>query len=101
MKGTFRPTIVLASRSARRIALLSERLGPHPARSLGLDLNEPADVARWFTTACLLAGRGAEARATMRGQLAGLLGLPNALRKRSTIQAQRRADDSYLESLLV
>jgi hypothetical protein len=49
----------------------------------------------------LRAWRGAEARATMRGQLAGLLGLPKALRKRSTIQAHRRADDSYLESLLV
>ena len=29
----------------RRIALLSERLGPHPARCLGLNLDEPADVA--------------------------------------------------------
>ena len=49
----------------------------------------------------LRAWRGAEARATMRGQLAGLLGLPKALRKRSAIQAGRRADDRYLESLLV
>jgi hypothetical protein len=28
-----------------------------------LDLDEPADVARWFTAACLLASRGGEARA--------------------------------------
>jgi GT2 family glycosyltransferase len=49
----------------------------------------------------LRAWRGPEARATMRGQLAGVLGLPKALRKRSAIQAQRRADDQYLESLLV
>jgi GT2 family glycosyltransferase len=49
----------------------------------------------------LQAWQGAEARATIRGQLAGLLGLPKTLRKRAAIQAQRRADDSYLESLLV
>jgi GT2 family glycosyltransferase len=49
----------------------------------------------------LRAWRGVEARATIRGQLAGLLGLGKALRKRSAIQARRRADTSYLESLLV
>lgn len=49
----------------------------------------------------LAAWRGAEARATMRGQLAGLLGLPKALRKRPAIQTKRRVDDPYLESLLV
>ena len=46
-----------------RITALSERLGPHPARTLRLDLGAPEDVARWFVAACLLAGRGAEARA--------------------------------------
>jgi len=59
-------------------------------------------AAQWQRFAdALRAWRGMEARATMRGQLAGLLGLPRALRKRSAIQAQRRADDNYLESLLV
>jgi GT2 family glycosyltransferase len=59
-------------------------------------------AAQWQRfVAALRAWRGKEARATIRGQLAGLLGLPQALRKRSAIQAQRRADDSYLESLLV
>jgi GT2 family glycosyltransferase len=59
-------------------------------------------AAQWqrFVDA-LQAWRGAEARATIRGQWAGLLGLPKALRKRAAIQAQCRADDSYLESLLV
>jgi hypothetical protein len=46
-----------------RIAALPERLGPHPARALGLDLGAPEDVARWFVAACLLAGRGTEAQA--------------------------------------
>jgi GT2 family glycosyltransferase len=59
-------------------------------------------AAQWQRfVAALRAWRGEEARATIRGQLAGLLGLPLALRKRSAIQAQCRADDSYLESLLV
>ncbi len=46
-----------------RIAAVSEHLGPHPARALGLDLGAPEGVARWFVAACLLAGRGAEALA--------------------------------------
>lgn len=58
-----------------------------------------AQWRRFFDALC--AWRGAEARATMCGQVAGLLGLPQALRKRSAIQAQRRVDDRYLESLLV
>ena len=59
-------------------------------------------AAQWQRFAkALKAWRGKEARATIRGQVAGLLGLPRALRKRSAIQARRRADDSYLESLLV
>ena len=46
-------------------------------------------AAQWQRFAdALRAWRGVEARATMRGQLAGLLGLPKALRKRSEIQAQ-------------
>jgi GT2 family glycosyltransferase len=59
-------------------------------------------AAQWqrFVDA-LRAWRGAAARATVRGQLAGLLGMPRALRKRRAIQSLRRVDESYLESLLV
>jgi GT2 family glycosyltransferase len=53
-----------------------------------------------FTDACR-AWRGAEARATLRGQMASVIGLHRVLRKRADIQARRRADDVYLESLLV
>ena len=37
--------------------------------------------------------RGAAARARLRGQWAGLLGLPRQLRKRQLIQARRQVDD--------
>jgi GT2 family glycosyltransferase len=47
------------------------------------------------------AWRGAAARATMRGQLAGVVGLPKMLRKRRLIQTQRRVSDAYIESLFV
>jgi GT2 family glycosyltransferase len=58
--------------------------------------------AQWKRLAdAVRAWRGVEARATLRGQLAGLLGLPRALRKRPEIQAGRRVDSAYLESLLV
>lgn len=40
--------------------------------------------------------RGAAARARLRGQLAGLLGLPRQLRKRQLIQARRQLDDTAL-----
>jgi GT2 family glycosyltransferase len=40
--------------------------------------------------------RGAAARARLRGQIAGLMGLPLALRKRSTIQPRRILDDFEL-----
>jgi GT2 family glycosyltransferase len=53
-----------------------------------------------FIDACL-AWRGAEARATIRGQMASVTGLPQVLRKRARIQARRRVGDAYLESLLV
>jgi GT2 family glycosyltransferase len=46
----------------------------------------------------LRAWRGEAARARLRGQLAGLLGLPRAWRQRQTGQ---RVTDDYLESLLV
>ena len=46
----------------------------------------------------LRAWRGEAARARLRGQLAGLLGLPRALRQRRDDQ---RVTNDYLESLLV
>lgn len=44
----------------------------------------------------LLNWRGAAARARLRGQIAGLLGLPSILRKRATIQPRRIVDDFEL-----
>jgi len=48
----------------------------------------------------LRAWRGEAARARLRGQLAGLLGLGRMLRKRRAIQQARRVSDEYLESIL-
>ncbi len=48
----------------------------------------------------LRAWRGEAARARLRGQLAGLLGLPRVLPKRRQIQAARRVSVDYLESVL-
>jgi len=45
--------------------------------------------------------RGTAARARLRGQLAGLAGLPAQLRKRRTIQRQRMVEDAELERRLV
>jgi GT2 family glycosyltransferase len=57
--------------------------------------------AQWrLTTEALRAWRGAAARARLRGQLAGLLGLPRMLRKRRAVQATRRVSDEYIESIL-
>ncbi len=57
--------------------------------------------AQWrITRDALRAWRGAAARARLRGQLAGLLSLPRILGQRRAIQATRRADLDYLESLL-
>ncbi len=53
-----------------------------------------------ITWAALRAWRGAAARARLRGQLAGLWGLPRMLRKRRAVQAGRRVSDDYLLSLL-
>jgi GT2 family glycosyltransferase len=49
----------------------------------------------------LIAWRGEAARATVRGQLASFVGLQDMLRKRADIQARRRVDTAYIESLLV
>jgi len=53
-----------------------------------------------ITLAALRAWRGAAARARLRGQAAGLLGIPRMLGKRRALQAQRRVTDEYLDSLL-
>jgi len=59
-------------------------------------------IAQWERLRnALVAWRGEAARATIRGQLASLVGLRGVLRKRADVQAQRRVDTTYLESLLV
>ena len=44
--------------------------------------------------------RGEAARAHLRGQLAGLWGLPHWLAKRGEVMRKKRVEDTYLESLL-
>jgi GT2 family glycosyltransferase len=46
------------------------------------------------------AWRGREARARVRGMLAGLLTMRAALAKRKRIQAAKRVSDDYIESIL-
>lgn len=53
-----------------------------------------------ITWEALHAWRGAAARARLRGQLAGLLGIPKMLAKRRAVQATRRVSDEYVLSLL-
>lgn len=48
----------------------------------------------------LKAWRGAAARARLRGQLAGVLGLPHVLRQRRAVQARRKVDVEALDGLL-
>ena len=48
----------------------------------------------------LRAWRGREARAQLRGMLAGLLTMRKALRKRRSVQTLKRVDDDYLDSML-
>ncbi|MFC1975247.1 glycosyltransferase family 2 protein [Chloroflexota bacterium] len=48
----------------------------------------------------LRAWRGEAARARLRGQLAGLWGLPKWLAKRDAVKQKKRVDDDYLEELL-
>jgi GT2 family glycosyltransferase len=45
-------------------------------------------------------GRGAAARARLRGQLAALRELPAILRRRRAVQSRRRVSDAYIASLL-
>jgi GT2 family glycosyltransferase len=57
--------------------------------------------AQWrITLDALKAWRGAAARARLRGQLAGLLGLPKMLKKRGKVQASRVVSDDYVLSIL-
>jgi hypothetical protein len=53
-----------------------------------------------ITLDALRAWRGKAARARLRGQLAGVLGIPKMLAKRRAIQATRRVSDEYLQSIL-
>jgi GT2 family glycosyltransferase len=53
-----------------------------------------------ITRDALRAWRGAAARARLRGQLAGLVGLPRMLSKRRQVQATRTISDSAVEALL-
>jgi len=57
--------------------------------------------AQWrISWEALRAWRGAAARARLRGQLAGLLGLPRMLRSRRNVTATRRVTDDYLLTVL-
>jgi GT2 family glycosyltransferase len=53
-----------------------------------------------ITLEALRAWRGAAARARLRGQLAGLLGLPKMLHKRRAVQAMRKVSEAHIESIL-
>ncbi len=53
-----------------------------------------------ITLDALRAWRGQAARARLRGQLAGVLGIPKMLAKRRAIQAARKVSDEYLQSIL-
>ena len=53
-----------------------------------------------ITAEALRAWRGKEARARLRGQLAGLLGIPKMLRKRKAVQRSRVVGKPYLDHLL-
>ncbi len=58
--------------------------------------------AQWrITRDALGAWRGQAARARLRGQLAGLLGLPRALRWRGAVQSARRVSIQQLDDLLI
>jgi len=53
-----------------------------------------------ITLDALRAWRGAAARARLRGQRMGILGLPKMLRKRRNVQRSRTVERAYLEGLL-
>jgi GT2 family glycosyltransferase len=64
----------------------------HWAKIVGAQLKIALDAAR--------AWRGEAARARLKGQAAGLLGLPRWLRKRRLVHRQQRVSDEYLLGLL-
>ena len=65
----------------------------HSARIAGAQLSIAVDALR----NC----RGSAARARLRGQIAGLLGLPRVLRQRAAIQARRTRHDEEIDRLLI
>jgi GT2 family glycosyltransferase len=69
----------------------------------GLVVRMLPDILRYQArraTAALRAWRGAAARATLRGQISGLAGLPGALADRRGIQRRRRLSDEMVYALL-
>jgi GT2 family glycosyltransferase len=57
--------------------------------------------AQWHLVwSALKAWRGVEARATLRGLMAGLFGIPRMLRKRRVVQTSRKVERLYLERLM-
>jgi GT2 family glycosyltransferase len=57
--------------------------------------------AQWrISREALRSWRGSAARARLRGQLAGLLGLPRMMRARRQVMATRRVTDDYLLTIL-
>lgn len=71
--------------------------GPLIRRHLGRIVAAQARIA----LDALAAWRGASARARLRGQLTGILGLPRVLGWRRAVQATRRADMAEISRLLV
>ncbi|NLE43895.1 MAG: glycosyltransferase family 2 protein [Chloroflexi bacterium] len=53
-----------------------------------------------ITIEALRAWRGAAARARLRGQIAGIIGIPRLLCKRRSVQRTRVVDRTYLDSIL-
>ena len=71
-------------------------LSPLAWAVLGLTVASLAGLG-WMA---LRAWRGVAARARLRGMIAGVLGLPRILRKRSAIQSGRKVSIDYLDSIL-
>jgi GT2 family glycosyltransferase len=72
-----------------------------PAALIRRHLGQILAAQARITWDALAAWRGDSARARLRGQLAGLLGLPKALGWRRAVQSARTAADTELERLLV
>lgn len=71
-----------------------------PSRVLRNCLSQIVKAQRHRARVALESWRGAAARATLRGQLAGLANLPDALRSRRAIQARRTVSDKAIMALL-